>query len=1189
MNKRSRMHLAKFLNLFLLFFTLCSTSSALAGWQDLDVIQVNAEQPHATMMTYPDAESAIAMDPTQSPWLKSLNGDWKFNWVPSVNERPMDFYQVDFDDSAWGTIPVPSNWQLHGHGIPIYTNMKYPFEKNAPVIDPAINPVGSYRTEFEIPESWQQRKTIIHFAGVNSCFYLWVNGEKVGYSEGSRTPAEFEITEYLKPGRNQLAVAVYRWCDGSYLEDQDFWRLAGIFRDVSLWSIEESHIRDFKIDASLVNDYQDGRLTVTADIIGAERAKCELLDSSGNRVAQGWVENGSPLVLDVPKVKAWSAERPNLYKALLTLSNGGKTIEVVPARVGFRTVEIKGNVFYVNGVKLKLKGVNRHETHPDLGQVPDRDSMIRDIRLFKENNINAVRTCHYPNDTLWYDLCDQYGIWVIDEANIESHDYGNNPQNKLANDPAWEVPHVDRVRRMAERDKNHPSVIIWSLGNEAGVGPNFDAAYRYLNSNHPERPVHYEGEKREGYQASDFNSKMYSDQNWGREAGEKPNVLCEYTHAMGNSNGNLAEYWHGTIYQHDNHCGGFVWDWMDQGLRTPVPDSHQPNVGVGPVREDFFAYGGWHEDKHGIHHDNNFCMNGLIASDWTPHPGLFAIKHVYRNVHVTPIDLMAGTFTIKSWFDTVNMDDIVKGSWVIEESGKEIAKGDLPALDIPARGESQIQIDMPSLEIKPGAEYFVTLRFVAKQAYSELVEPGHELSFEQFKLPKETSAIRIQPASLPAPKLVKADGKATVSGDDFQVVFDTKAGTLESYSVDGKLLIENGPSLDLWRAYTDNDKAPIKYGKLGKVWKDAVDQQVVTEANLDVLQSGAVRMTVDARLPSVSSVYRIVYTVYGNAEIDVDVALKISASPKQKYPHRVGTQLQLGKQFNQIQWFGRGPNPTYADRNYERIGVFGGTVDDQWIDYSRPQENGNKVDVRWVSLTNENGDGVLISAAGEPLSVGARHYGVKTMESSEYSFQMERSPNILLNIDHRQMGVGGNNSWGQTALKPYLLTDREFQYSYRIQSINAGESIAQVMDSAVDAEPVDFESLKPLASGSGPKGKFRSSSSETTRGNVAKLAFDGDPNTRWCAADGSTPQWVSKDLGKQTKLNRVGVVWESGGPYAYTVQASSDGNDWKTLASSNTKGSEQSHAVNATARYVRIHCTGVPSDQWVSASEVTIE
>ena len=893
-------------------------------------------------------------------------------------------------------------------------------------------------------------------------FTLWVNGEKVGYSEGSRTPAEFDISPYLKPGENQLAVQVYRWCDGSYLEDQDFWRLAGIFRDVNLWSVDDAHVRDFAIDAALVNDYADGRLTVTADIVGADRARCELFDPQGDRVAEGWVQSGEPLVLEVPQVNAWSAERPHLYTALLTLTDDDaqNIIEVIPSRVGFRTVEIKGNVFYVNGVKVKMKGVNRHETHPDLGQVPDRDAMMRDLRLFKQNNINAVRTSHYPNATLWYDLCDQYGIWVIDEANIESHGYSNSPKNKLANDPAWEEVHVDRVRRMAERDKNHPSIIIWSLGNEAGVGPNFEACYAYLKTNHPNRPVHYEGEVREGLPASDFHSKMYAGTGWGKEPDAKPDLLCEYTHAMGNSNGNLAEYWFGTIYPNDHHLGGFVWDWMDQGLRAPVPEDSRAKIGIGPVQEDFFAYGGWFEDPHGIKHDNNFCMNGLLASDWTPHPGLFAIKYVYQNIRVEPDDVAAGKFIVKSWFDTVNIDDVATGVWILEENGQEMARGQLPALPIPARGQEAIQIDLPQWEPKPGSEIFLTVRFLAKEGYSELVPEGHELAYAQFALPHDRPAVRRAPDSIASPTLEQTNDKATITGENFSLVFDVAAGKLESYAVNGKQLIAAGPEIDLWRARTDNDKAPIRRGKYGKDWRDAVKQKQVTSTEVETLApGGAIRVTVDTSLPSVNSVARVVYTVYGNAEIDVDAALRIAAAEEQGMPLRVGMQWQLPDQFSHMRWFGRGPHPTYADRNYERIGLFEGSVDEQWIDYSRPQENGNKVGVRWVTLTDADGDGLLIAAEGEPLSIGAKYYDTDTMESNKYAFQMERSENILLNIDHRQMGVGGNNSWGALPLKPYRLTDKAYDYSYRIRPITGDQSVDQVMNTLVKAFPVDFSRL----------------------------------------------------------------------------------------------------------------------------------
>lgn len=1185
-------------------FVICFHSVAAVGqpgWQDLDIIQINAQKPHATMMTYPNEQAALAMDRTQSPWFKLLSGDWKFRWDKSVDDRPADFFKTQFDDSDWDTIPVPSNWQMHGYGTPIYATQNYGFKKDAPNIAPKTNPVGSYRREFELPKDWQKRKTLIHFEGVNSCFYLWVNGKKVGYSEGSRTPAEFDISDYVRPGTNQIAVQVYRWCDGSYLEDQDFWRLAGIFRDVYLWSVDDAHVRDFEIDATLVNDFKDGRLKVQTDIVGADRAKFELLDASGDRVCEGWAEHQKPLVLEVPNVKSWSAERPNLYTALLTLEKDGKTIEVIPTRVGFRTVEIRGNVFYVNGVKLKFKGVNRHETHPDTGQFIDLDSMIRDIKLFKENNINAVRTCHYPDVPRWYELCDQYGIWVMDEANIETHGYGNNPNNKLANDPAWQEAHVDRVRRMAVRDKNHPSIIVWSLGNEAGIGPNFDACYEYLRANHPERPVHYEGEKRKDFPASDFNSRMYANQNWGRKSGDKPNVLCEYTHAMGNSNGNLAEYWDGTIYPNDHHSGGFVWDWMDQGIRVAVPKSHQANVGLGPVKTDFFAYGGWFEEPVGMESAGNFCMNGLVASDWTPHPGLFAIKHVYRNIHVSPIDLGKGQLQIKSWFDTVNARDVLKGDWIIEANGREIASGQVPTLDVPARGETQIQLDLPQIEPKPGTEYFLTLRFTATESYSPLVEAGHELSFAQFKLPIKSPEIKTPdetatktPAKQPA-SLTMQEGEGTVSirGENFKASFDTNAGALSSYAVNDQEIIKRGPSLDLWRAYTDNDKKPINVGTYKAVWRDAVKSQKLVDSKVFRLSDDAVQLAFDFLLPKVNSVYRVVYTVNANGQIQVDVGVKLGAKQSQKFPHRIGTEWLVDKNFFNMQWYGRGPNPTYVDRNFERIGLFGGTVDEQWVDYSRPQENGNKTDVRWVSLTDEAGNGLLVSAAGQPLSIGAKHYSTETIESSKYSFQMQRSPDIFFNVDLIQMGVGGNNSWGATALRKYLLREKNYQYSYQLRPMQSGDSVDDLLGGLAEKVEVSFDDL--VVPPQPPSDGFSASSSETRRGNTPQLAFDGDPTTRWCAADGSVPQWIAKDFGKPKSIKSVTIKWETEGPYSYTIQASDNGRDWSEIASStNAAGQTQTHAAGTpsagtTARYLKVVCTKNPPRMWTSIAEIEIE
>jgi beta-galactosidase len=1009
-----------------------------AGWQDLEVIQENAQPPHATMMTYPDVASALTMERGRSPWFRLLNGDWKFKWSPSVPERPQTFYRTDYDDADWDTIPVPSNWQIQGYGIPIYTNKKYPFEVDPPRIDPAVNSVGSYRSTFELPEAWAGRRTLIHFAGVNSCMTLWVNGERVGYSEGSRTPAEFDLTPFVKPGKNLLAVEVFRWGDGSYLEDQDFWRLAGIFRDVYFWSRAEAQIRDFKVKAELVNGYEDGKLTVSADLIGAETAQFELRDPEGAAIAHGAVSETKPLVLELPAVQAWSAERPHLYTGLLSLRDGNGFIEVVPVRIGFRTVEIKGRVLHANGVKIKLKGVNRHEIHPDTGHVVDRESMLRDIRLFKENNINAVRTAHYPNDPLWYALCDQYGIWVIDEANVESHGLRDDPERALAKDPAWREAHVDRVRRMVERDKNHPSIILWSYGNEAGIGPNFDACHDYLKAAHPEFLAHYADERREPIRASDVMSRMYGAPDWQFSYdGDMPFMLAEYAHAMGNSTGNMAEYWDENIYLNDHYAGAFVWDWMDQGIRQPVPDAFKDRVGTGPVEETFFAYGGWFEDPHGIYHDGNFCMNGLIAADWTPHPGLFTIKHVHRNIHLQPVDLPAGRFAARSWFDTVNLADVAEGEWFIEADGERMAGGVIPPLDLPARGERGLELPLPQIDPQPGVDYFLTVRFTANGAYSPLVAAGHELARQQFKLPVSDPVVKPRPEG---EVILREEGDAVVvTAGGASLRFSRSKGQLVSYQVDGRELLHRGPVAEFWRAATDNDRPPYYPNPAAELWDTASTAMQLESSKVDpdgvlefVFSYEGIRQTVR-------------YTVQGDGAVEVASAYSLPPAPMGKgnrgrqlrtvYPLRIGMEWGIAPELDHVAWFGRGPLPTYADRAFEPVGRYRGTVDELWVDYSRPQENGNLSDVRWVELTDASGHGLRIQAIDEPLGIGARYYSRATMESVDYSFQMERSPAIHLNIDHRQAGVGGINSWGKEPLEKYKLREQNYRYAYTLSPV----------------------------------------------------------------------------------------------------------------------------------------------------------
>ncbi|VGO16346.1 Beta-galactosidase [Pontiella desulfatans] len=1018
----------------------CLTVSAGAyavEWNDLNVLQVNREAPRATMMAYPDAASALEYDRTASPWFQSLNGEWKFNWVKKPADRPEDFFKPSYDVSSWDAIPVPANWEMEGHGLRWYTNVPYPFKKDPPNAPTQWNPVGSYRREFEVSSDWKNRETYIVFEGVQSAFYLWINGEKVGYSQGSRTPAEFNITKYLKPGKNVLAVEVYRWSDGSYLEGMDFWRLSGIYRDVYLWSTAESHIRDFKVVTDLDDDYRDAVLNVHAELQNPSGSvDAALVDDRGELVASTRMAAAPAINLQLPvnMPAKWTAETPNLYTLLLMLKDpSGKTVEVIPQRVGFREVEIIKNRFCLNGIPILIKGANRHEHHADTGHVMDRESMIRDIQLLKENNFNAVRTAHYPNLPMWYDLCDEYGIMLWDEANLESHGMGYKAAS-LAKQPEWETAYLDRVVRMVERDKNHAAVITWSMGNEAGDGDNMATCYQWIKENDPTRPVHYERTLM-GPNADIVNSMYAAPEKVRKYAegnGERPYILCEYQHAMGNSNGGAKEYW--DLFYEDNPAqGGFVWDWMDQGLRVPVPAAYEGNIGIGPVRDTFFAYGGWWEEQAGVRHDGNFCMNGLLAADQTPHPGLFAMKYQQRNLHVTPVDLKAGKVKLKNWFDFSSASDLLTGSWTIEADGKQIASGDIANLDILPHEEKTVTLDLPKIHPVPGKEYFLTFEFRALERFHPLVEEGHLLAWDQFRLPIGKPAVYSESSG----KIKVSDTASAVvlKGDDFVVVFDKKTGVLSSFKSNGKELLLAGGNVELSRAQNDNERR--QKPPHNPRWDQAGTKATVESVKVNALGNGA-RVTVRKLLPEVRAGFAAVYSVYGNGEIVVDVAYYFENTPEFLGPPlRIGMEWQLPAAFEHMSWLGRG-GETYADRNFEPVGIYSSTVDDEWTDYSRPQENGNKTEVRWAAFTDTEGKGLLISAQGDPLSIGARHYSQQTMRDSKYSFQMERSDGIFLNIDAVQSGVGGIDSWRTPPMQHYRLRDKTCRYTFRMLPLAGG-------------------------------------------------------------------------------------------------------------------------------------------------------
>jgi len=991
-------------------------------WDDLSVLQVNTEQPHSTMMTYPDAALAIKGERTASPWFKLLNGDWKFNLSENPEKRPAEFFKTDFDDSSWKTIPVPSNWHIHGYDTPIYINSKYPFRPEPPKAPRSFNPVGSYRLQFDLPAGWDKRRTIINFDGVNSAFYIWVNGQQVGYSEDSRSPAAFDITKYVIPGSNQLAVEVYRWSNGSYFECQDFWRLAGIFRDVYLWSRADTAVRDFRVNVDLDEKYVDGTLTVKSEILKPAGHKVEfsLLDAKGKTVAEGKMDAQAETVwkaaLESPH--KWSAEHPYLYQLLITLKDGGgKTVEVVPNMVGFRKIEIKGTEFLINGVPVKIKGVNRGEHHPDTAQYVDHQTMLKDVTILKQFNFNAVRSEHYPFDPYFYELCDRYGLYVMDEANIECHG-----DRSLSGKEEWVPTQMNRLQRMVERDKNHPCVIIWSLGNESGGGIGPKTMYEWLRAHHPDRPVHSEYSN----STADMQSDMYPSPGWGTQ-GDRPHVMCEYTHAMGNSNGNLKEYGDG-IYGSKTLMGGFVWDFIDQGVRLPVPKDYAKNIGKGPVKETFFAYGGWWRPKKGIRTDGNFCMNGLVAADRTIRPGMYAMKYVQRNIHVTPVDLATGKFKVKNWFDFSNIKDKADGKWELVVNGRVFKSGSIPALDVPARGEAEFALTLPIAEAPEGAEILLNLSFTAKEGYSPLVPVGHEISWEQFQI-RELPKATVSDKKLPKLEFEQSDEKIEIKGSGFTVSFDRAKGQLASYKSGDQELIARGFVPDFSRALTDNDFKSVKKFVDPRFSGKQEIQSCVAERKAD----DAVLIRITSNIAPNFAALSLTYCVYGDGSMDVSYECK-PLTKGNMGPIRYGIQMLLPEDMDRVTYYGRGPQATYIDRMFERIGVYETTVDDMWVEYSKPQENGNRTGVRWVTLMRKNGVGWLF--AGDPeFAFGAGFYSHGAMQGASHSFQMTRSNTVHLNIDYAQAGVAGINSWGKTPLQKYQLKNEPIKYAFRMMPL----------------------------------------------------------------------------------------------------------------------------------------------------------
>ena len=1057
------------LSLFILsstaFCSLGQTSAQLTeeeynhAWENQFISQINREEAHATFIPY-DKESKVAVnDLSSSPYYQCLNGKWKFFLVNQPKLRPEGFFKPNYDDTKWNLIDVPSNWELKGYDYPIYTNITYPFPATPPTIQGDHNPVGSYRTLFEIPAQWKGKEIILHFGAAGSAYYVWVNGQKAGYSEDSKTPAEFNITKYLQEGKNLLAVQVFKWSDGSYLEDQDFFRMSGITRDVFLLAKNPVHLFDFRSTASLDAKYQNGLFSLELNIRNLTPGKQTInVETKLLKDGKGYFRQSSKLVCQpnsnsvkfsgiIPRVLTWSCETPNLYQLIITLKDqNGKIIETEGCKVGFRNVEIKEGHLCINGQKIYVKGVNIHEHNQITGHVLDKETMMKDLSLMKQFNINTVRTSHYPEPELWYELCDQYGIYLIDEADIESHGMGYGVKS-LAKDTTWYAAHLFRTKNMVERDKNHPSVIIWSLGNESGDGINFERTSAFIHGFDHTRPVQYEQAGQKAY--TDIVCPMYSRIpdliKYATSHKDRPYILCEYAHAMGNSSGNLQDYWD-VIEKYDMLQGGCIWDWVDQGLLTKNKQG-----------EPFWAYGGDFGPKDVIS-DGNFCCNGLVNPDRNPKAALYEVKKVYQNIGFKSLDPGKGKFQLHNKFNFTNLKNF-QFTWRVEADGEKIAGGVLPTITL-APG-SMKDITVP-LKITPeaGKEYFITFEAKTLTA-TDLVPKGHIVAYEQFALPYSKPAEAIHPTGK-----VSLDVKrevATISGANFNVQFDLVKGKIDHLNYFGEEMLKdgNGPEPDFWRAPTDNDFGN-GLDQRCRVWRKAGQERQLIDQKVLNISDGEAEVRFTFSLPELKGetigTYESVYLVYA----DGSISLKNSFSPSvEKLPEipRMGMQLQLGREFENLEWYGRGPLENYWDRKSgSLVGLYSGKVKDQYFPYVRPQENGNKSDVRWASLTNNKGAGILI-IGDQLLNITAHHNLMEDFESpvrtighiyngkeviNRHTCDVKERNLTALNIDYLMMGVGGDNSWGARTHPEYTIPAKNYEYSFRIVPVQKTDDLPKI-------------------------------------------------------------------------------------------------------------------------------------------------
>ncbi len=1014
--------------------------------QDPECFGINKEPNHATLMPYGSLQEALVANRHSSSFSKSLNGAWKFNYVDWPQKRPVNFYKTDYDVSNWEEITVPSNWQVKGYGTPYYSNFNYIFQKDFPMVmsTPPVkftayqerNPVGSYRRNFDLPADWNGRRIFVTFDGVDAGFFIWVNGQKVGYSENSRNAAEFDITDFVKPGNNMIAAEVYRFTTGSYLEDQDMWRLSGIFRNVTLWSSPQEHIRDYFINTTFDKQFRNAALYVTAKVknysketSGAKVLEVSLYDGTtpiSAATAKANVPSLKPgeevsinVKFTVKNPKKWTAETPDLYTTILALNDGKNKTEILSSRTGFRQIEIKGRLFLVNGVPIKLKGVNRHENWPDDGHAVTEEQMIRDIVLIKQANCNHVRTCHYSDDPRWYELCDEYGIYLVAEANVESH----GAWDEFNEEPRIKAALIERNVANVENFKNHPSVVIWSLGNECGSGgSNFRAILKAMAVIDSSRPTHYQGFGIGDKNPADIDSEMYTNVNSLEQKAKdntltKPFYLCEYAHAMFNSMGSVDVY-NELFDQYPQLLGGAIWEWQDQGVYNDRDPNHH-----------ITAYGGGFGE---YPNDRYFIHKGVVFSDRSEKPHYPELKHAYQWISVKAKDFKSKIFTIKNRYQFINLNGFT-AKWELTEDGTKISSGDLKLGLINAGTEKDIVIPYTA-NPKPGSEYFIRVSF--DLATAQIWAPkGFEVAWQQMELPIAIPAIttNMQAGNL---SLTDEAGTIQIKGADFNLVFNKTKGIFSSIEKNGESILQKdgGPMLHLWRAphqiddmwaYEDWDRKGINSLK----WKtNNVSSKQVSPGVIEIKAS----MTGMGK-QNFSVQYDAVYTVYGNGTINA--ANTVSFSDPAVVLARLGVRMFLNKDLNQFDYFGRGPMENYADRKQgSDVGHYASSVSQQMTPYEKPMECGNHEDVRWANVFSKNGVGVKVKQGDSLIQVSALPYSDEEMNPVEYKIDLPESKGTVLCVSHKTLGVGSNGC-GPRPLESCRIYTKPATFSYQIELI----------------------------------------------------------------------------------------------------------------------------------------------------------